>query len=104
MYKQAIISNFLGEIRNRFMVYQGPRDLDGKFESAKQIKGLSGLELAYPQDFADRAHLDALLKNTAMRLRPSTSGAAGTTSGCGAPLPLPTRKTWTKWSGDENVH
>ena len=62
MYKQAIISNFLGEIRNRFMVYQGPRDLDGKFESAKQIKGLSGLELAYPQDFADRAHLDALLK------------------------------------------
>ena len=42
MYKQAIISNFLGEIRNRFMVYQGPRDLDGKFESAKQIKGLSG--------------------------------------------------------------
>ena len=34
MYKQAIISNFLGEIRNRFMVYQGPRDLDGKFESA----------------------------------------------------------------------
>ena len=98
MYKQAIISNFLGEIRNRFMVYQGPRDLDGKFESAKQIKGLSGLELAYPRTSPTGRIWMRSSKNTAMRLRPSTSGAAGTTSGCGAPLPLPTRKTWTKWS------
>ena len=62
MYKQAVITNFLGEIRNRFMFYQGGRTLQEKFEAATQIKGLNGVELAYPQDFADKDLIKSLLK------------------------------------------
>ena len=61
MNRLAIISSFLGGCKNRYMVYQEDRDLEEKFEMASQIKGVQGLELAYPRDFSDVQELKILL-------------------------------------------
>ena len=61
MNKFAIITAFLGETRNRYMVYQGNRTLAEKFALAKTISGLDGFELCYPADFENPAELKALL-------------------------------------------
>ena len=55
MNKLAIITGFLGETRNRYMVYQGNRSLQEKFEMLSQIKGADGVELCYPADFENVA-------------------------------------------------
>ena len=62
MNRFAIITAFLGETRNRYMVYQGNRTLAEKFEMAKKIPGLDGFELCYPADFENPAELKALLR------------------------------------------
>ena len=61
MYKLSIITAFLGSVGNRFIKYQGDRDLAGKFQVASQIEGLAGLELCYPGDFENVEELKALL-------------------------------------------
>jgi len=61
MNRLAIITGFLGEVRNRYMVYQGNRTLAEKLELASRIKGVDGLELCYPADFEKPAELKELL-------------------------------------------
>ena len=53
MNKLAIISGFLGSVKNRYLVYQEDRGLAEKLEMAARVKGLDGLELCYPADFSD---------------------------------------------------
>jgi len=59
--KLAIISSFLGAIKNRYMSYQEERPLEEKFKIASQIEHISGLELCYPADFENFENLSALL-------------------------------------------
>ena len=61
MNKLAIITAFLGGVKNRYMTYQADRTLEEKFKVAAQIEGLDGLELCYPADFEDVAALKSLL-------------------------------------------
>jgi xylose isomerase len=61
MNKLAVITGFLGEVRNRYMQYQPDRALQDKFAVADRIEGLDGLELCYPGDFGDLDLLRALL-------------------------------------------
>jgi len=60
-YKYAIISGFLGQLKDRFKFYQKPRDLEEKFQLVKKVKGASGLELVYPYDFAEPDKTKSLL-------------------------------------------
>jgi xylose isomerase len=62
MNKCAIITAFLGETRNRYMVYQGNRGLAEKFAMVSRIPGADGVELCYPTDFENPAELAELLK------------------------------------------
>ena len=62
MNKLAIITAFLGEARNRYMVYQGPRTLAERFALLARIPGADGVELCYPADFEDPGELNALLQ------------------------------------------
>lgn len=64
MNKLAVITAFLGEARNRYMVYQGPRTLAEKFALLARIPGADGVELCYPADFADPAALQELLQRS----------------------------------------
>ncbi len=59
MLKLAIISGFLGTVRNRFINYHENRPVADKIRIAAQVENLSGLELCYPEDFGD---FDALKK------------------------------------------
>lgn len=61
MNKLAVITGFLGGIRNRYMEYQGDRGLEEKLELASRIQGLDGLEVCYPADFEDTSRLKSLL-------------------------------------------
>ncbi len=65
MNKLAVISSFLGETRNRYMVYQGSRTLAERFMMAQAVQGCDGLELCYPADFEQPDELKALLRQYA---------------------------------------
>ena len=64
MNKLAIITGFLGETRNRYMVYQGNRSLAEKFEMLARIPGADGVELCYPADFENLGDLRELLRRS----------------------------------------
>lgn len=51
--KYAVITGFLGKIKDRFIDYQPPREIEEMMEMASRIKGCSGLEVVYPQNFND---------------------------------------------------
>lgn len=61
MNRLAIITGFLGGVRNRYMTYQDERTLAEKLRMAAAAEGISGVEACYPQDFADPAELKRLL-------------------------------------------
>lgn len=63
MNKLAIISAFLGGVRNRYMQYHPERTLKEKFALAAKVKGISGFELCYPADFEDVKTLTCLLSD-----------------------------------------
>ncbi len=62
MNKIAIISAFLGGVKNRYMTYIPERDIREKIEIAAGVAGVDGLELCYPQDFKDPKELKALMQ------------------------------------------
>jgi len=61
--KYAVITGFLGKLRDRFIEYQPPREMEEMIEMASRIKGCSGLEVVYPQNFDDPVKLKKLLKD-----------------------------------------
>ena len=66
MNKLAVITAFLGGVKNRYITYKPDRTLQEKFALAAQIERLEGLELCYPADFADVALLKRLLDDTGL--------------------------------------
>lgn len=66
MNKCAIITAFLGETRNRYMVYQESRSLAEKFAMLARIRGVEGAELCYPADFEQPGALKDLLKRSGL--------------------------------------
>jgi len=61
MNKLAIITAFLGGVKNRYITYKPDRTLEEKFALAAQVEGVDGLELCYPADFGDVGLLKSLL-------------------------------------------
>jgi xylose isomerase len=62
MNKLAIITGFLGAIKNRYIVYQEDRVLADKLALAAQVEGCDGVEVCYPADFQDPGELKRLLE------------------------------------------
>jgi xylose isomerase len=62
MPKLAIITGFLGAIKNRYINYQEDRPLADKLSLAASVNEITGLELCYPQDFGDLGLLKELLR------------------------------------------
>lgn len=61
--KYATNTGFMGALRDRFIEYQPPRDIEQMIEMASKIKGCSGMEVVYPQNFKDPGLLKQLFKN-----------------------------------------
>jgi xylose isomerase len=51
----------MGKVKDRFIDYQPVREMDEMVEMASRIKGCSGLEVVYPQNFTDPVKVKALL-------------------------------------------
>ncbi len=66
MNKIAIITAFLGGVKNRYMQYEPNRTIEEKLKLAMQVDGLQGLELCYPQDFEDPGGLSKLLVDSGL--------------------------------------
>jgi xylose isomerase len=62
MNKLAVITAFLGGVKNRYITYQPERSLAEKLALAGRAAGIDGVELCYPGDFADLGRLKALLE------------------------------------------
>ena len=65
-YRMAIISAFLGGIKNRFITYQEERDIVERLKLASKVPGLAGIELGYPADFKDFGVLKKALADTGL--------------------------------------
>lgn len=61
MNRIAIITAFLGGVKNRYMQYKPEIGIAEKIQLAKKIPGVAGFELCYPQDFEDLSLLKKLL-------------------------------------------
>ena len=68
MNRLAVITSFLGETRNRYMVYQPNRSLSERFAMLSEIKGVDGVELCYPADFENMSELKEVLKRSAVAI------------------------------------
>jgi len=61
-WKYSVITGFMGGYKDRFINYADPRNIEQIFEMASRIKGCSGLEMVYPQNFSDPVKVKGLLK------------------------------------------
>lgn len=62
--KQAIITGFMGKLRDRFCEYHEDRTPLGKIAAIAQVKGAKGVEIVYPYDLEDFGGVkDALKKH-----------------------------------------
>lgn len=59
--KYSIITGFMGKVQDRFIDYQPPRAIKDMIEMASRVKGCSGLEVVYPQNFTDARELKKML-------------------------------------------
>lgn len=59
--RYAVITGFYGRQGNRFLEYQAQRSLREKLQMASRTEGCAGVELCYPDDFADMPLLRRLL-------------------------------------------
>ena len=48
--KHAIITSFLGKLRDRFCEYQEPLSLEQKLQKMAQIPGVTGAEIVHPYE------------------------------------------------------
>jgi sugar phosphate isomerase/epimerase len=66
--KHAIITAFLGLLRDRFCEYQEPRTLEQKLDIMRSIPGVSGAEVVYPYEVPEADALLALLARTGLEV------------------------------------
>jgi xylose isomerase len=66
MNKLAIITAFLGTVKNRYITYHEERPLADKLATAAQVNDCDGVELCYPADFDDLTQIKELLGQHAL--------------------------------------
>ncbi|CCU79836.1 hypothetical protein HSACCH_01642 [Halanaerobium saccharolyticum subsp. saccharolyticum DSM 6643] len=62
-YKYSVITGFLGGLQDRFIKYAKDKDMEAILETAANIKGCSGVEVIYPQNFTDAVKFKKMLDN-----------------------------------------
>ena len=68
MNKLAVISAFLGGVKNRYIQYHPNRTITEIIRAASGIDGIDGLELCYPADFSDVAGLKKALNDSGLEV------------------------------------
>ncbi len=68
MVKMGIITGFLGQTKDRFHVYNEPKNVEEKFALMAKIKGYDGVEIVYPYEVNDAALTRDLLKKYRLKV------------------------------------
>lgn len=66
--KHSIMTSMLGRIADRFHEYQPAKDLRQQLELARRVPGMDGIEIAYPNHFADVGETIALINDSGIAL------------------------------------
>lgn len=66
MNRLAVISAFLGGVKNRYIQYQPNRSIEEKIALASRIDRLDGLELCFPADFDHPAELKRMMTDAGL--------------------------------------
>jgi len=64
--KHAIMVGLLGRIADRFHEYQPARDLQERLRMAGQVRGIDGIEIVYPTEFANVGETIRLIKESGL--------------------------------------
>lgn len=67
-FNYSIILGFMGQLQDRFSFYHQARTLEEKIATVKQIEGVTGVEMVYPDELADVALAKDLLAKYNLRL------------------------------------
>lgn len=67
MLKHAIITSFLGKLKDRFCEYQQVIDLEQKFADTAKIPGVSGTEIVHPYEVESAERTRELLARYSLR-------------------------------------
>lgn len=59
--RYAVISCFMGQLKDRFSVYHQQRTLDEKLALVSQVDGVAGVEVVYPSEFSEAELVRSLL-------------------------------------------
>lgn len=65
--RYACITGFMGAVKDRFIDYQPARSMEEMVAMASKVKGCSGLEVVYPQNFSDPISVRKLLENNGLQ-------------------------------------
>ncbi|MGC9468509.1 MAG: sugar phosphate isomerase/epimerase family protein [Anaerolineae bacterium] len=64
--KHSVMVGLMGRQADRFHEYQPARSLQERLEMTKNVEGVDGIEIVYPQDFADPEATVALVKDSGL--------------------------------------
>ena len=66
--KHSVMVGMLGRISDRFHEYQPPRDFRERLEMAKRVRGVDGIEVVYPSEFADMDETMAMIRDSGLEV------------------------------------
>ena len=64
--RHSIMTGLMGRQADRFHEYQPAHDLVERLEMVKRVRGAGGIEIVYPQEFADPAQTVAIVKESGL--------------------------------------
>lgn len=64
--KHSVMVGLMGRQADRFHEYQPARSLPERLAMVKQVKGVDGIEIVYPQDFADPKETIAMVQDAGL--------------------------------------
>jgi xylose isomerase len=66
--KHSVMISLMGRHADRFHEYQPARPLSERLEMVRQVEGVEGIEVVYPNDFADVEESSAAIRNCGLPL------------------------------------
>lgn len=60
-FRYAVITSFMGQLRDRFHVYGEPNSIEERLQRIKQVEGATGVEIIYPYDLKELGKVKRVL-------------------------------------------
>lgn len=61
--RYAVITSFMGQLRDRFHVYGEPNSIEQRLKKIRQVEGATGVEIIYPYDLTELQKIKSVLSD-----------------------------------------